>query len=376
MPSRVEFRLGSIFDQTADLLVIPSSTWGTVTQETQEEIRRLGLPSPEAMPWGTLCVFSLDKKPWSAIAYAAVSDQTLSEEVVEKIGQQLGRESETHRFETIVAPLLDAGSADWAPSVSAAALLRGFEQTAPAHARLIIIVRDYAVFAPLFKGTAFLVAGGLKKLKKWFSAPGAGVQTALGQVAGTTRQSSRPLGEAAQISNVSEPPPGPTQPQTPAPSQSFVTAAAPASRRNGVFISYSHADRGWLERLQKHLKPLQREGIEVWADTRLKAGEQWRDEIREALSNTRVAILLISADFLASDFIVTNELPPLLTAAEEDGATILPVIISACGYVRMESLSRFQAVNDPAKPLVDMRRGNREKVLDQVARAVEDALKR
>jgi nucleotide-binding universal stress UspA family protein len=172
----------------------------------------------------------------------------------------------------------------------------------------------------------------------------------------------------------------PTRP--PAPPQNAQTPIHPRTSRNPhpprsrVFVSYSHADMEWLQRLQKHLKPLQRDGVEVWDDTRLKAGEQWREEIREALANTKIAILLISADFLASDFIVTNELPPLLKAAEEDGATILPVIISPCRFTRMESLSRFQAVNDPAKPLVQMRRASREKVLDDVARAVEDALKR
>jgi ABC-type branched-subunit amino acid transport system substrate-binding protein len=156
------------------------------------------------------------------------------------------------------------------------------------------------------------------------------------------------------------------------------TAFTPNSEvaRTRVFISYSHADAKWLKRLQKHLKPLQREGIEVWDDTRLKAGEQWREEIREALAKTRVAVLLISADFVASDFIDTNELPPLLKAAEEDGATILPVIVSASRFLRIESLARFQAVNDPEKPLVQMRHGNQEKVLDDVARAVEDALRR
>ncbi len=143
-----------------------------------------------------------------------------------------------------------------------------------------------------------------------------------------------------------------------------------------MFISYSHADAEWLERLQKHLRPLQREGIEVWDDTRLKPGEPWREEIRAALAAAKIAILLISADFLASDFIVTDELPPLLKAAADEGTIILPVIVSPSRFERMESLSRFQSVNDPSKPLVQMRRANREKVLDDVARAVEDALKR
>jgi nucleotide-binding universal stress UspA family protein len=155
-----------------------------------------------------------------------------------------------------------------------------------------------------------------------------------------------------------------------------VPSAAPKSRRKGVFISYSRKDAVWLERLQTHLRPLEREGVVVWDDTRLRPGEPWREEIRKAMAETKVAILLISADFLASEFIATDELPPLLKAAEEDGATILPLIISPSGFRRMESLSRFQAVNDPEKPLVQLRRGNREKVLDQVAGAVADALKR
>lgn len=174
-----------------------------------------------------------------------------------------------------------------------------------------------------------------------------------------------PSSESASLTAAPAPPPTPTLP-TP----------APKSRRKGVFICYSHKDAKWLERQQTHLRPLEREGVVVWDDTHLRPGDLWRDEIRKAMAETKVAILLVSADFIGSDFIRTDELPPLLAAAEEDGATILPVIISPCGFRRMESLSRFQAVNDPEKPLVQLRRGNREKVLDQVAGAVADALKR
>lgn len=174
--------------------------------------------------------------------------------------------------------------------------------------------------------------------------------------------------------------PGPNRMPGSAPLQSDDAPKPPtaptASRRSRVFISYSHADTEWLNRLQKHLRPLEREGAIVWADTRIKAGDQWREEIRAALAETKVAVLLVSADFMASEFIVTNELPPLLKAAEDEGATILPVIISASSFLRTPSLSRFQAVNNPDKPLVQLRKANREKVLDDVARAVEDALKK
>ena len=64
------------------------------------------------------------------------------------------------------------------------------------------------------------------------------------------------------------------------------------------------------------IAPLEREGrIERWDDTRIRPGSEWRSEIKQALERARAAVLLISADFLASDFIQDNELPPLLSLA-------------------------------------------------------------
>jgi len=148
-------------------------------------------------------------------------------------------------------------------------------------------------------------------------------------------------------------------------------------RRTQVFISYSHRDAQWLERLQVHLRPLVREStIEVWDDTQIKPGAIWAAEIQSALEKAKVAVLLISADFMASDFITSNELPPLLHAAEEDGATIIPVIVSASSFPRTERLARFQAVNDPSMPLIDMTPGEREAVFAKVAEQVDLAIGR
>lgn len=146
-------------------------------------------------------------------------------------------------------------------------------------------------------------------------------------------------------------------------------------RRTKIFISYSHQDAAWLERLRVHLRPLERDfGADVWDDTRIQSGAKWREEIERALESARVAILLVSADFLGSDFIAGNELPSMLKAAEEEGAVILPVILNHSGFMRHEVLSQFQAFNPPSKPLLDMPRGKQAAVLEKVAERVAELL--
>lgn len=145
--------------------------------------------------------------------------------------------------------------------------------------------------------------------------------------------------------------------------------------RATVFISYSHADRKWLERLKTHLKPLQREGlVDYWVDTRIAAGTPWQTEIEQALEVVSVAVLLVSADFLASDFIADDELPPLLTAAEERGARIIPLILSPSRFTRMPSLSRFKPINPPEQPLIKLKKWEQEDVLDRTTVAILEAL--
>src|SRR3954463_2803501 len=137
------------------------------------------------------------------------------------------------------------------------------------------------------------------------------------------------------------------------------------STRTKVFISYSHADKEWLDRLKRHLKPLVREGhLDCWDDTHIRPGDDWKQEIQNALDTAQVAVLLISADFFASDFIDETELPPLLEAAKANGVRILPVILSASRFARNPDLARFQAVNPPPRPLNEMLQAEQEKVLD------------
>jgi len=139
-----------------------------------------------------------------------------------------------------------------------------------------------------------------------------------------------------------------------------------------VFVSYSHVDAAYLARLRTHLKPLERAGlIDLWDDTKIRSGDKWKEIIAVALERAAVAVLLISADFLASDFIDQNELPPLLRAAEEKGTWILPLIVKPCGFARNKNLSLFQAHNDPAKPLISMSESEQESAYARLAERIE-----
>lgn len=128
------------------------------------------------------------------------------------------------------------------------------------------------------------------------------------------------------------------------------SSPAPAARTE-VFISYSRADSTWLTKIQKALAPLSRSRpIEFWDDTKIKPGMEWRKEIEAALGRARIALLLVSADFLASDFINNHELPPLLDRAAADGVRIIPVLLRPCLF-QLSELSKYQAVPGPDRPL-------------------------
>jgi WD40 repeat protein len=150
-----------------------------------------------------------------------------------------------------------------------------------------------------------------------------------------------------------------------------------SDKKLNVFVSYSHADEAWLKRVQVHLKPLAREGrLELWDDTRIKTGQRWRDEIRAAIAQADVAILLVSADFYASDFIANNELPPLLeTAHTERGLAILGVHINYSDFENDRILSEYQTVNTPNQPIEDLEsRGQQEKIFRDLARRIRELL--
>lgn len=142
--------------------------------------------------------------------------------------------------------------------------------------------------------------------------------------------------------------------------------------RTKVFISYSHADDNYLKEMQRHFKPFEKQ-VEFWSDQKIQAGAKWKDEIEKALNETKIAIFLVSADFFASDFIMSDELPKLLKAAEEEGATVLSIVLKPCAF-GYSPLSQYQAINSPDTPLLGMSELEKEQVYVNVLNQVLNLL--
>ena len=79
-------------------------------------------------------------------------------------------------------------------------------------------------------------------------------------------------------------------------------------------------------------------------------------------------------DFIASDFIVNNEIQPLLKNAEDKGTIILPVIVKPCRFLREPSISQFQSINNPAEPLCKLNEYEQEDIYELISQRIELAL--
>ena len=146
-----------------------------------------------------------------------------------------------------------------------------------------------------------------------------------------------------------------------------------STKQPKVFLSYSHNDRQWVDRLLIHLRAIA-DKVEVWSDSQITVGASWSDEITKAISTADVAILLVSADYLASEFIARGELPTLLESSAHGRTLILPVMLSPAFLDPASPLLNFQFVNDPHRPLSELKRSEQDKVFVEVARAIQGRL--
>jgi hypothetical protein len=137
--------------------------------------------------------------------------------------------------------------------------------------------------------------------------------------------------------------------------------------RTKVFVSYSHKDADWLARFQEHIALLERlDLVDLWADTRIAGGSEWEREIEVALTNAKVAVLLVSPAFLFSKFIWSKEMPRIEAHCRE-GMEALPLIIRSCAWRLETFLAKLMARPRDGEALSLMNDGEIDLELSNVA---------
>jgi len=143
-----------------------------------------------------------------------------------------------------------------------------------------------------------------------------------------------------------------------------------------VFLSYSHEDEVWKESLKTHLGVLESQGLlDTWDDRRIAPGAAWFEEIQNAIARASVAVLLISADFLNSKFIIGEEIPRLLQRQRSEGLPVIPVIVRPCAWQAVSWLSELQVRPPDGQPLSRFRGNRRATELAKIASEIIASLK-
>jgi hypothetical protein len=118
-----------------------------------------------------------------------------------------------------------------------------------------------------------------------------------------------------------------------------------------IFLSYSRKDEPLLRELEVHLAALRREGqVATWSDRMLEAGVEWEPELLRRLDSAQVLLLLISPDFLASEFCWGVEMKAALARHEAGSAKVIPVILRACDW-RSTELAKLQVLPKDGLPI-------------------------
>jgi hypothetical protein len=122
-----------------------------------------------------------------------------------------------------------------------------------------------------------------------------------------------------------------------------------------IFVSYSHGDKAWRKRFEIISKPLSRaESMEFWSDEDIKMGE-WEQQIEAKMKDAIAAVLLVSDNFLASEYIVEKELPYLIRASKTRDLKIIWAYLEPCDLKRFPQINKFQAMTlGEIKPMAAM----------------------
>lgn len=137
-----------------------------------------------------------------------------------------------------------------------------------------------------------------------------------------------------------------------------------------VFISYARRDEVHRRELDNHLKHLEREGvIEAWSDGLIEPGQEWEASIRERLAAAQIVVLVVSAEFLGSEW-CAHEMAGALERHDAGEARVIPVLLGPCLWKR-SPLAKLQMVPRNAVPALTF--AHRDEAWSEAAEAIADA---
>jgi len=136
-----------------------------------------------------------------------------------------------------------------------------------------------------------------------------------------------------------------------------------------VFFSYAHEDEGLRDKLANHLKLLERQGvIQKWHDRQILAGTEWKGQIDSHLETAQIILLLISSDFLASDYCYDLEMKRALERHDAEEARVIPIVLRPVDNLWKAPFGKLQALPTDGKPVT--RWDNEDEAFANVARGI------
>jgi TIR domain len=143
-----------------------------------------------------------------------------------------------------------------------------------------------------------------------------------------------------------------------------------------VFISYAQEDERLMRKLEKHLTTLKHQGyITFWNNLRINAGKEWNNEINIHLNTAHVILLLISSDFMSSDYCTSVEVKKALLRHDAGECRVIPIILRPV-YWRIAPVSKLQPLPVDGKPVTEWH--NKDKafanIVEEIQKAIDELL--
>ncbi len=140
-----------------------------------------------------------------------------------------------------------------------------------------------------------------------------------------------------------------------------------------LFYSYAHEDKQLLDKLKNALTPLEREGlIRGWHDRQIGAGIEWKNSIDQNLERAQIILLLVSPDFVASDYCYDNELKRAIEKHESGETRVIPIILRPVDWITAP-FGKLQALPLDGKPVTKWT--NRDEAFTNITTGIRDVVK-